>query len=371
MGLGLLKPRVSENKLIGITGILGLVGMVFVTWLFLPVKKVLAEEGAEKGGYPVYPLIYEEWTGEKEDVIELREEGIEYQVCPGDCLWKISKELWGEGKWYGRLVLKEGNESGEAGGVIEDPNLIYPGMVLQGAQKGYIYRRQSEYVGMEMEDYSIDTPGTWTVGTISSGEAFGNLVFSGDGLNKIVCLVQDKRAETVAATRDWEVCKGKIRDYVEQYYSENVSDLTFEHYQMEQEEEIYLYSFLWKMGQTDHPEVGEVNVRVCMGLKLTEHIQAEFMGFASKYDIHGGVRYTTASFEEHVEDYDPETFTVNDCNMSILPKAAWELEGMYDPFSWMDEFWGPLLEKAAGGAQESEDGRKSLVERIERMGGRR
>ena len=333
--------------------------MLFLAGILLPAKTALAKEGKEI--QEIYPVNYEEWTGRSEDVLELREDAQEYQVLPGDCLWSISKKLWGEGRWYDRFAM----ENGEA---IENSNLIYPGMVLQAAQKGYICRRRPQYAGMEMGDYSMDTPGNWTIGTISSGDAFGNLVMSGDGFNKILCLVQDKKEETLITTQDWEACAEKIRRYTEVYYGENVSELTFEHYQMEAGEEVYLYSFLWQMELPGYPEVGRVNVSACMGLKLTEHIQAEFLGFASKYDIHGGVRYTTASFEEHVEYYDPETFTVNDSNMSILPEAKWEMEGLYDPFSWMDEFFGSLLESAAGVVPEPESERDGLIERIEKPG---
>lgn len=226
-------------------------------------------------------------------------------------------------------------------------------------------------MGMQTGEYSIDTPGSWTVGVVSSGNASANLVFSGTGLTEMACLVQDKMEETVITTRDWEDCAARIREYAEQHYGENVSDLTFEHYRTGQGEEVYLYSFLWQIEFPDHPEIGKVGIRACMGLKLTEHIQAEFLGFSRGHDIHGEVRYTTASFEEHVEDYDPETFTVNDSNMAILPEAKWELAGMYDPFSWMDEFFGALMEKAAGTEPEPESAREGLIEKIERPGGRR
>lgn len=363
-------------------------GILCLAGLLMPSGTVWAEEGsglskeeeAQTPEYQVYPLVYGEWQGRPEDVIELREEGQEYQVLPGDSLWSISEKLWGEGKWYHRLTLKNGGNNGEIsngwygsvdGTELKDPNLIYPGMVLQGAQKGYIYRRQMQNAGVEMGDYSMDTPGSWTVGTISSGDAFGNFVFSGDGINKIICLVQDKKTETTATVKDWEACIEKIRVYAEEYYGENVSELCFEHYQTGREDEVYLYSFLWQMELPDHPEAGRVKVRVCMGLKLTEHIQAEFLGFASRYDIHGGVRYTTASFEEHIEDYDPETFTVNDSNMAVLPEAKWELEGLYDPFAWQKEFWGSLLERAAGMEEEPEDSRSAVIDRMEKTGGRR
>lgn len=322
------------------------------------------EKSDEQEIQEIYPLIYGKWPGRKEDVLVLKGEEQVYQVLPGDSLWSISEKLWGDGRWYGNLTL----ENGEA---MENPNLIYPGMKLRAAQEGYLCKRRSQYVGVEMGDYAMDTPGSWTIGTISCGDACANLVMSGEGFCKIACLVQDKRAESVSTLKDWELCAEKIRAHAEEYYGEKVSQLNFEHYQMEQGEEVYLYSFLWQMELPEHPEIGKVKVRICMGMKLTEHIQAEFLGFANKYDIHGGVRYTTASFEEHVKDYDPKTFTVNDSNMSILPAARWELEGLYDPFCWADEFFGTLLERAAGVEPEDESVRDRVMERMERPGGRR
>lgn len=294
----------------------------------------------------------------------LEENAQEYLVLPGDCLWDISEKLWGDGRWYDRLTAADGEK-------IENPDLIYPGMTLRTAKKGYICKRRYQNRGMQTGNYSMDTPGNWTVGTISAGDASANLVFSDSGFNEIACLIQDKKEETVAATKDWENCAGRIRAYVEQHYKENVSDLTFEHYRMEQGEEVYLYSFFWYMELPNHPEVGSIRIRVCMGLKLTEHIQAEFLGFASEYDIHGGVRYMTASFEEEVEEYDPETFTVNDSNMMILPEAEWKLAGLYDPFARLDEFFGAILEDAAGVEPGPESAWEGLLRQIAKPGGRR
>lgn len=349
---------------------LAVLGAAFLAGLSFFMEPVLAEERGEESSQEevqeIYPLVYGEWPGRKEAVLILKEEEQEYRVLPGDCLWNISEKLWGDGRWYDRLLTGDGEE-------IEDLNLIYPGMTLRAAQEGYICKRDTQNTGMKMGEYSMDMPGNWTVGTISSGDASANFVLSGDGFQKILCLIQDKKEETVVAAGDWEACAEKIRSYAEQRYGENVSGLTFEHYRMGQEDEVYLYSFLWQVELPVQNEVERVKIRVCMGLKLTEHIQAEFLGFAGQYDIHGGVRYTTASFEENMEDSDPETFTVNDSNMSILPQAEWELEGMYDPFLWADEFFGSLLKRAAGAEQEpeAESVRERVMERIERAGGRR
>ena len=378
MGLGLLKRTPWIHKAFRITGALLITEALLLTGILTPVKAVSAEEGndgnsgagsQEDGSrkeeiQEIYPVCYDEWRGSSEDIIVLEEDVREYLVRPGDCLWDISEKLWGDGRWYDRLTAADGEK-------IENPDLIYPGMALQAVRTGYICRRHTQNAGLQTEEYSIDTPGSWTVGTISSGEAFANLVFSGTGFAEMACLVQDKREETVITTEDWDECAGKIREYAMQYYGENVSDLAFEHYRTEQGEEIYLYSFLWQIELPEHPEVGKVRIRACMGLKLTEHIQAEFLGFASGHDIHGEVRYTTVSFEEHAEGYDPETFTVNDSNMAILPEAKWDLDGLYDPFSWLYEFFGALLEEAAGVEPEPQSVREGLIRQIERPGGRR
>lgn len=47
-----------------------------------------------------------------------------YEVQAGDCLWKIAERFLGDGARYADLVAWNGEQ-------IQDPNLIYPGMVLR------------------------------------------------------------------------------------------------------------------------------------------------------------------------------------------------------------------------------------------------
>lgn len=131
-------------------------------------------------------------------------------------------------------------------------------------------------------------------------------------------------------------------------YPGQVSDLLFERYRMEKQDtlsgELYLYSYTWHISPTDYPNL---TCKVCIGLKLTEHIQAEFVGYTlDDYDIRGCVRYITASFEEHFDSGKNGKFTVNDSNMSIVPETEWPLAGMYNSFAYMDEFFSALLNKA-------------------------
>lgn len=366
MELGILKTmnRMSAQQLcmaavgciakVGILGtLLNIIGLILIAGVLFPVGIVLAQEDADE---EEYPLVYETWQESSDDVMELWEAGTAYEVQPGDSLWRISEKLWGDGQRYRELISANQN-------ISETPDLIYPGMRLETGRRGYITRKEAKYGGLQMGNYSLDIPGGWTVGTLSSGAASANLVLSGEGAESIACLIQDKKKETVLTAQDWEACQKRIRDHVDRNYQKDVSDLSFEHYHMKDGEELYLYSFHW---QIDLPETEQsMRIPVCVGMKLTEHMQAEFLGFGGSYDIHGGVRYVAASFKEHA-GYDPEVSSVNDSNMAILPETQWEMKGMLDPFSWVDEFFAALLEKP-----EPESLREGMIGQISRPGGRR
>lgn len=293
-----------------------------------------------------YPVSYKKNPHSDVPCMELEEAAEDYTVLPGDSLWKISQKLYGEGRLYGKLV--DANQD-----ILTNPSLIYPGMKLKTARTGYIERKEAQYGGVQMGEYSLDMPYGWTVGYMESGDAWANFVMRGDGV--VACLVQDKEQDTLKTVQSWERCTQKITKYVNQNYAVQVSDLHFEHYRMKNQGdgtgEVYLYSFLWHVS----PDYPSLTFRVCMGMKLTEHIQAEFVGFASDYDIQGCIRYITASFEEHFVEKEAENFTVNDSNMCLAPNINWELSGMFNPFPFMDEYFTSKLEKVTGTSAEDED----------------
>lgn len=304
--------------------------VVIFTVAILPEMAVWADERE-------YPVSYKKNPGSEEPYIILEEDAEDYMVLPGDNLWEIARKLYGEGSLYVDLV--EANQD-----ILTSPNLIYPGMTLKTARTGYIERTEAKYGGIRMGEYSMDMPYGWTMGYMESGEAWANFVIRGDGV--VACLVRDREKETSKVVQDWEKCAGKIEKYAGEKYAAQVSDLHFEHYKMRNQGdgtgEVYLYSFLWHVS-SDYPSLV---FRVCMGMKLTDHIQAEFVGFASDYDIQGCVRYITASFEEHYDG--SEDFTVNDSNMSIAPDLNWDLSGMFNPFPFLDEYFTSKLEQVTG-----------------------
>lgn len=346
MGLGVLMKRIMRKTFV--------IFFIFCLALVsLPAPTVFAREEA-------YPFIYGERPETEDPVLELWMDEEEYVVRPGDCLWDIAERIWGEGEGYGEL-LEENKE------LIADADLVYPGMRLKIAGKGYIVRTEAKNGGTQMGKYSMDTPGGWTVGVISSGDAYANFAFSGDGISCISCLVQDKRQETAKDVQDWKKAAEKIQRFAEENYPDTVSDLAFEHYRMENEEEVYLYSFTYGVDLEDFQMDGRFSCRVCAGMKLTEHIQAQFVGYATKYDIESCVRYVTASFEEHAQGYDMDEFTVNDSNMAVSPETPWSMEGMFNSFAWIDEFFTSLIERAAG-IEPEKSPKESLMDKMTRTG---
>lgn len=305
-------------------------GTAAILWSGMPYISVLAYEEA-------YPVIYGCELDEKEPVMSLIPDSEDYVVLPGDSLWKISEKLWGDGNFY--VKLASANKD-----TVIDSDLIYPGMSLDISQTGYIVREEAKYGGAQMGKYSMDFPHGWKVGMTQSGSAFANFVLSGEGV--IACLVQDKKNKIPATVNDWQQCTQQITGYAEKNFKEHVSDLKYEHYRMENQGdgtgEVYLYSFTWHIS----PDYPSLTAQVCAGLKVTDHIQAEFIGYTfDDYDICGCVRYVTASFEEHYKTDNEGKFTVNDSNMSIVPDTEWELKGMFNAFAYADEYFTSRLNR--------------------------
>lgn len=303
-----------------------------------------------------YPFVYGDIQGSGIPVAELTMDWEDYTVLPGDSLWKIARRLWGDGNGY--IELAEENKE-----LVKNPNLIYPGMVLSVSKTANIIREEAQYGGIQMGDYSMDMPHGWTVGVMEAGEAFANFALSGDKAT-IACLIQDKKEETVKSLRDWEQCKKNITDYVNRNYGEQVSDLQFEHYRMKDQGgasgDLYLYSYTWQVSP-DHPNLKQ---SVCAGLKLTDHVQAEFLGYSMDYDIYGTVRYVCATFEEHFDPHSTEKFTVNDSNMQMMPEAEWKIDGMLNSFAWVDEFFTSILNEALG-IEKEKSAREKLMEKMQ------
>lgn len=305
MGLGILK---GVSKRIGIYIIIAAV-MISL----LPCKDVMA---ADK---PVLVLTKAE----------------EYTVLSGDSLWTIAEEYLGDGICYRELA--DANQD-----IITNPDLIYPGMNINIEKNNYIERIGKQNGGLQMGEYSLDIPYGWTVGLEQMGEAFSNFSLHGSEEGSVSCLILDRTDEISADVFNWQECTKKISDYADKNYHEHVSDLHFEHYVMKDQQdisgELYLYSYTWHIYPIGNA-MDSITNHVCVGIKLTEHIQAEFIGYSmyDNYDIQNCVRSIAASFAEHYNANKGQNFTVNDSGMCLLPESEWSLKGMYNSFAYIDE----------------------------------
>lgn len=273
-------------------------------------------------------------AGQEEDYIELRQESIEYEVRPGDCLWDIAEEFWDDGSLYGDIIMHN-QES------IADPDMIYPGTCLEIGSSVYI-KKQNPYGKVSMWGYEFYMPDGSTAGVSDFGENGANFCLSGNG--QIACLVQDKTDEAVRTTSDWEACTKSVEEYAEENYKGKMDEFSFGHYQSVKGEDIYLYSCRCQIDFSEYGYNDPLYAYLCAGMKMTEHIQAEFVGFGSEESIRDSVRYVTASFEEKAEV--GEYTSVNGSNMSIWEEQEWDLDGMFNSLAWVDGCLTYLADKA-------------------------
>ncbi len=300
-------------------------------FLFIPAEPALAEGK--------YPVVYGDVPDGEEIYVTLITEKEDYTIEPGDSLWKIAEKLWGYGNGYVELAADNKD-------LISNPDMIYPGTTLKVLRKENIITKESRTAYMQAGEYLVNTPYGWAAGISQYGDAWANFAWSGDSDGVIACLIRDKEKETVKTVQDFEECVRRITEYAEKNYPQQVSELEFEHYRTENQDgasgEMYLYSYDWLIS----PEYPDLTCKVCVGLKLTDHIQEEFVGYAFYYDIHSSVRYVTATFEELYNPEKGEEFTVNNSNMDIQPQVEWGIPGIFNFFAYVDEFSVPYWKRS-------------------------
>ena len=292
-----------------------------------------------------YSLVYGSADESEEKYIRLHEFGENYEVLPGDTLWKIAGKLWGEGKRYQELA--DLNQD-----VVSDPDMIYPGMVLQTGRECYIVNHKQIYEG-------FNTPSGWTVGYVDSGDYYANFAMFGGNGKYIACKEEIRLEEAVLSLEDWEKCEEAIRDYVDRKYKDAVENLSFEHYQTENGHDVYLYSFKYLFDASEYVPNSTVEINVSVGIKMTEYLQAQFIGFSYGDDMTDYVRYATAINTDSSDQY--SYFT-----MAIGPSESWDVDGLINPFAWIHGFHDARLREILDIPPEDQSAKESLLNRMHR-----
>lgn len=289
---------------------------------------------------------------DKGRAIVLYTEPESYEVQKGDCLWEIADSFFGDGARYTALLMQ--NED-----VLDDPNLIYPGTLLQIAKEVYVPEVGSYASEASMGEYRFGMPVGWTVGVLGDNDIGANFAYFGDGLESVLCLVRDKEEPVESTVADWESVQEYISAYTESEYADSVSDLAFEKYYSTGGDEVCFYTYTYTLDFADYglEDGGTIDFQVCAGIRLTDRISAQFIGFTMYDDIEDVVRYAAASFEETAAP--GEKLHVNDSNMSIWPDSVWDLEGMYDPFPWVAGYMGDLAQSVTDSIHEAEEESKA------------
>lgn len=316
-----------ERKSISHVVILVFIALFFVLCI-APCVTVYSEER--------FPLNYEIPSEFEDQYIELLTDDGSYEVKAGDSLWQISENVWGDGSFY--PLLFECNTE-----LAQNQGFIYPGMVLEIGRKAYI-RKQTGSMGVKsLGQYYVDVPYGWHFGILEAGDAFANFALYDSTIDSVMCLFRDKEQAAVKSMEDWENFQNSVKDYIGKNYAEVVSNLSFERYQSQKGEELYLYSFEYFIDLSNYGySKSFMKVYICQGIKQTEHLQAEFTGFCLDEDIRDIVRYIASSFEE-LPTQDGKVVSVNDTNITILPSIEWELSGIHNPFPWIEAYFHGIL----------------------------
>ena len=313
------------------------IGMLLV--INVPAMEVHANEKA-------YSLVYGSADESEEYYVRLHEYGENYEVMPGDTLWDIAEQLWGEGKRYRELANLNQD-------VISDPNVIYPGIVLQTGRECYIVNHKQIYEG-------FNTPSGWTVGYVESGDYYANFAMFGGSGKYIVCKEESRSEEVALALADWEKCESTIRAYVDQQYHDTVEDLSFEHYQTENGHDVCMYSFIYLFDASEYGQNSTLKINVSVGIKMTEYLQAQFIGFAYGDDMKDYVRYVASVNTDTSDRY--SYFG----NMEIGPSENWDVDGLVDPFAWIHGFHDARLREILDIPPEDQSVKESLLNRMHR-----
>ena len=216
------------------------------------------------------------------DYIKLSAEGSTYEVEPGDSLWEIAAELWGDGNRYPDLV--EVNN-----GLFSDPDHIEPGEELVIPELLYIPRGR---MSGKYQEGAFRIAFADMECSNSEMNYFARVKRSDPGIY-VNWSVATNRMGCNALTDDWDDFVREVKRCSEEICGDRVSDLTFEKYQMADGCDLCGYTFLF--------DTGENVDKIAVFYRLGTQNMAEIIGICDREEDEGvsdAARYMAASFED-------------------------------------------------------------------------
>ncbi|MCM1088083.1 MAG: LysM peptidoglycan-binding domain-containing protein [Muribaculaceae bacterium] len=208
----------------------------------------------------------------------------EYEIKPGDTLWDIAEDAWGNGSAY-RDILEANKE------ILVNPDYILPGEIV--VIPAYLYLPKSNtpdtaYSGayrIERADMEYDS------------YPLGAYVYLAPKLPRIKVYTEPvaNRMGENALTDDWEDFVGEVERCSRELCADRVSNLTFEKYEMENGCDLCGYTFTF--------DAGDIGTEVAVFYRLGKQNMAEVIGVRKKQKkedtvLTDAVRYIAASFED-------------------------------------------------------------------------
>jgi len=261
-----------------------------------------------------------ETEGNEEDYIAVTSEERTYSVIKGDCLWNIALKKLGDGSLYQGIADRN---------QISDPNLIFPGqeLVLDGVQTLYIPRQKNSLGGMEYKGiFQFDYPKGLYMSSTSLDSHLSSLSPHGSETEILFDIARSSR-ERNEFSDSWEEFCENITRRGNEILGDDMEDISFEKYTLENGDDVYFYSF--KLTDSEGRRWTE-----SVGYRLGGELQAEFIGISRDYPIEDVVRYMTAAFEEQATEDSAKDFSLwGGGTVSYMASDYWDYEGFHNAFA--------------------------------------
>ncbi len=281
-----------------------------------------------------------------------------YEVQPGDTLWKIAENFYGDGMYYDKLICPEDLTGGFA-----DSDLLYPGEKIQVPGLDYYLLCANDEEGFDWafcQDASGEKCPTRYFMAKPEDWYYGNMNFVANwGLD--VLWPKNKEAGQAAAAGDirilyyldgnpegdfladeWESAKEKIAESAGIYCGQGIENLHFYRYGLDNGESLYGYSFRLYPDQCPYEsklredetaqvflQAGPLNCAVFW--RMREGLVAEFIGIepaAADMDVLARTRYLAARVVDgpaiEKTDYTGEEF---------YGREDWAYTKLHNPFA--------------------------------------